>query len=130
MSLVAGGPGSGIESRSMTPRKAATGEKDAFVQRLTRIVVGALRDVERTHGEPDAYATSVAKRIAAQLWGLSDPHRHRDMAAWVRHCRGQLGVSQRELAARIGVSQVTVARWETGVMAPTPEHQAALKQLL
>lgn len=131
MSLVVGGEsGSGVESCSMTPRKAATGEKDAFVQRLTRIVAGAVRDVERTHGDPDRYATSLAKRIATQLWGLADPGQHQCVAAWVKHCRGQLGVSQRELAARIGVSQVTVARWETGIMAPNLEHQTALKQLL
>lgn len=120
-----------LESCSMAAgRKAATSEKDAFVRRLTRIVQGALRDVERTHGDPETYATSVAKRVATRLWGLVSPDQHRDTAAWVKHLRGQLGVSQRELALRLDVSQVTVARWETGAMSPTPEHQDALRRLL
>ena len=120
-----------LESCSMAPRKAATSEKDAFVQRLTRLLLGAMRDVERTHpGDAETFAPSVAKRVATALWGLADSDQHRDMIAWLKHVRGQLGVSQRELGSRLGVSQVTVARWETGVMLPTQEHQDAIRKLL
>ncbi len=33
----------------------------------------------------------------------------------LRSLRRQLGMTQRELAKRLGVTRITVARWETGV---------------
>lgn len=118
------------EATVMT-RGPATSEKDAFVQRLTRILVGAIRDVERTHeGDPATFASSVAKRVATQLWGLTNRDQHKDMIAWLKHARGQLGYGQRELAEKLGVSRVTVARWETGHMLPTQEHQDAIRRLI
>ncbi|MEW6280219.1 MAG: helix-turn-helix transcriptional regulator [Candidatus Eremiobacterota bacterium] len=110
--------------------KPGTREKGEFVDRLTRLIHGALRDVERAHGDVERYASSVAKRVATQLWALASPDQHADTAAWVRHIRGQLGISQAELGRRLGLSQVTVARWETGVHEPSAEHQEALRGLL
>lgn len=37
----------------------------------------------------------------------------------VRRARRAADLSQRDLAARLGVSQSTVARWETGQSSPT-----------
>ena len=39
---------------------------------------------------------------------------------WLQALREHHHWSQRELARRIGVHQVTVARWETDVMNPSP----------
>jgi DNA-binding transcriptional regulator YiaG len=45
----------------------------------------------------------------------------------VRRIRERLRLTQRELARELGVSRVTVARWETGVYA-IPEPTARLLQ--
>ena len=38
--------------------------------------------------------------------------KHRWTRGVVKHLRARLNFTQQELAARVGVSQVTVARWE------------------
>ena len=43
--------------------------------------------------------------------------------------RLRLGLTQTELAAAIGVHQVSVARWETGGITPMPIVQQALADL-
>lgn len=40
----------------------------------------------------------------------------------LRELRKQAGLSQAELADRIGVHQVSVSRWETGLNDPSLEH--------
>ena len=44
----------------------------------------------------------------------------------VKALRSRLGISQNELAQRLKVTASTVARWEQGVMKPSP---MAVKQL-
>lgn len=44
--------------------------------------------------------------------------------------RDEVGLSQAELAERIGVSQQTVSRWESGMAIPQPERVVALAKLL
>jgi transcriptional regulator with XRE-family HTH domain len=51
-------------------------------------------------------------------------------AADLRYARRALGLSQRALATRLGVTQATVARWETGHPIQHPEIlRLALVQL-
>lgn len=40
----------------------------------------------------------------------------------IRHARSERGLTQGELAARLGVSQSTISFWENGAEAPTVEH--------
>lgn len=42
----------------------------------------------------------------------------------MRHIRGQLGITQEEFAARLGVGRVAVARWETGAQSPRRHLEA------
>jgi transcriptional regulator with XRE-family HTH domain len=44
--------------------------------------------------------------------------------------REEVGLSQKELADRLGVSQQTVSRWESGTAIPQPERLSALAKLL
>lgn len=46
----------------------------------------------------------------------------------VKALRTSLRLKQEELAERVGVSRVTISRWENGVWAVSPEHQEKLDQ--
>jgi|AGTN01.1.fsa_nt_gi Predicted transcriptional regulator len=101
--------------------------KDEFISHLTKVVRGAIKETERAHGAilPD----SVAKRIAAQLWGDTRSNAHKDPQKWIRHVRSSLGVTQTEFANMLGTNQVTVARWETGVSNPSPYYRKAIEDV-
>ena len=47
----------------------------------------------------------------------------------IRAIRGWFNLSQTELAEMLGVSQNTVARWETGTRTPSRMATTALKRL-
>jgi len=59
----------------------------------------------------------------------SDPARSLLTPGTVRRIRRTADLSQRELAAELGVSQTTVARWETGKAAPDLETLARMAAL-
>ncbi|MBI3926907.1 MAG: helix-turn-helix transcriptional regulator [Armatimonadetes bacterium] len=88
-----------------------------FLERLKRIVSGAIKQVRQAHGDP-VDAGSVAKRIAAELWARTGETAHPNPAAWVRHVRGQLGLTQEEFAGVLGVRRETVTRWENRERSP------------
>jgi transcriptional regulator with XRE-family HTH domain len=44
--------------------------------------------------------------------------------------REEVGLSQSELAVRVGVSQQTVSRWESGLVIPQPDRVSALAKIL
>ncbi|GAA0579253.1 helix-turn-helix domain-containing protein [Caenispirillum bisanense] len=48
----------------------------------------------------------------------------------VRHLRATLGLTQKDLAERLGLSQCTVSRWERGTTRPDPETRRRLQDLL
>jgi DNA-binding transcriptional regulator YiaG len=102
--------------------------KEEFVRSLSRVIRGSIIDVAKMHGElmPD----SIAKRVSAQLWGQRRSQGHLDDATWVRHVRGMLGLTQRELARKLHTTQVTVARWESGVSHPSRPFRLALEELV
>ncbi|MEB3366740.1 helix-turn-helix domain-containing protein [Saccharopolyspora mangrovi] len=50
----------------------------------------------------------------------------RALGAELRECRIAAGLTQHQLAARIGVSHVSVSRYETGTRSPQPEDVAQL----
>lgn len=50
-----------------------------------------------------------------------------DAAAWARHVRQRLGLSQLEFSRRIGVSVAIVRDWEHGRKAPTGPARALLR---
>jgi putative transcriptional regulator len=52
-----------------------------------------------------------------------------DAAAWVRHVREQLGLSQQAFARRIGVPVDTVRNWEQGKRLPRGPSRALLRIL-
>lgn len=58
-----------------------------------------------------------------------DADARRDAAAWVRHVRKKLGLSQRAFAARIGVPVDTVRNWEQGKRLPRGPARALLRIL-
>lgn len=52
-------------------------------------------------------------------------------AARIRRCRREvLHLSQRGLAARLGVSAVAVSKWERGVCTPSLDQAVGLSRLL
>lgn len=52
------------------------------------------------------------------------------IAARLREHRRCSGLSQQEAAARVGVTQGTWSRWESGKHAPKAEHLGPLSELL
>ncbi|MHB8577613.1 MAG: ATP-binding protein [Dehalococcoidia bacterium] len=52
-----------------------------------------------------------------------------DRGAWVQRLRTALGLTQEQLAARLGVAFSTVNRWESGRSRPSPAAVRALLQL-
>jgi transcriptional regulator with XRE-family HTH domain len=48
----------------------------------------------------------------------------------VSHRREELGLTQGRLAERMGVSQQTVSRWESGLAIPPPDRLVALAKVL
>lgn len=67
------------------------------------------------------------KRAAYQWGALARTAVRADGAARCRKC---LGLTQADFADAVGVGRVTVARWETGVIRPTPRHVAVMLDLL
>jgi len=47
----------------------------------------------------------------------------------VKRIRKKLGLTQASMAAKLGVTVTTVARWEIGVRSPRGEHVEKLRQL-
>jgi DNA-binding transcriptional regulator YiaG len=43
----------------------------------------------------------------------------RSLSAWIKEIRGQLSLSQEDLARQIGISYTTVNRWENGLSKPS-----------
>jgi predicted ATPase/DNA-binding NarL/FixJ family response regulator/DNA-binding XRE family transcriptional regulator len=60
---------------------------------------------------------------------VNEPRDAESVAARLRILRGSLGLSQEQLARRIGVSFATVNRWESGRTHLSPRAMAALAQL-
>lgn len=114
-----------IENRVLRCRRTdMETTKESYIRHLSKLVSGAMKEVERAHGQ--LLPESVAKRVAAQLWGETLTRAHASDAEWIRHVRGSLGYTQAQLAAQLGTSQVTVARWETGASKPSPYYRRAI----
>lgn len=47
----------------------------------------------------------------------------------IRALRSRLGLTQMEMAARIGTTVTTISRWETGARSPTGLYDRALREL-
>lgn len=101
--------------------------RQRFHVHLCKLITGAMRECQRAHGEIDP--GSVAKRVASQLWAETSPTGHHDLPAFVRHVRGQLGLTQEEFAARLGVRRLAVTRWEAGAAVPRPTMQTRMVEL-
>ena len=98
-----------------------------YVEQLKRLIAGAVKSSMDAHGKVDP--GSVAKRVAGQMWARTMPKGHSDLAAYVVYVRGELGLTQQELADTIGCHQVTIARWESGEQAPRGKRLVALRSL-
>ena len=48
----------------------------------------------------------------------------------LKQCRKKQGVSQAELASRLGVTQQAVGKWESGKSSPDPSTVARIAELL
>lgn len=110
----------------MKPWDMADPHREEFLRRLQRVVAGAVKACRDAHGKVDP--GSVAKRVAAQLWAELDLVAHPDTGSWLRHLRGTVGVSQAELAAKLGLTQDRVSKWESGKHSPRPETVATIKE--
>jgi putative transcriptional regulator len=53
-----------------------------------------------------------------------------EIASLVRELRQRLELSQEQLAAQLGVSYLTVSRWENGHTNPSPMAQKLLENLV
>jgi predicted ATPase/DNA-binding NarL/FixJ family response regulator/DNA-binding XRE family transcriptional regulator len=60
---------------------------------------------------------------------VSEPRDAESVAARLRFLRGSLGLSQEQLARRLGVSFASVNRWESGRTQLSPRAKAALAEL-
>ena len=56
----------------------------------------------------------------------TDPDRGEDLASRIREARTGAGLTQRALAALVGVASHTISCWESGRTKPSPEHLAAI----
>jgi transcriptional regulator with XRE-family HTH domain len=54
----------------------------------------------------------------------------RRFAKALQRARGECGMSQRDLAAALGVSQASVSQWLLGQTAPRPERVATIERVL
>ena len=54
----------------------------------------------------------------------------RPFRLYIAEWRTHRGLTQQELADRLGTSDVTVSRWETGKRRPDPDAQAAIAEAL
>ena len=97
------------------------------MEHLKRLIAGAVKSSLDAHGKVDP--GSVAKRVAGQMWARTMPKGHPDLASYVVHVRGELGLTQQELADTLGCHQVTVARWESGEQVPRGKRLEALQTL-
>lgn len=79
--------------------------------------------------EDQAFPDCLARDIASLLWQKTEPLSHKDLASFVWHVRGSLGLSQRAFAEQLGTHQVTVARWESGRSKPSPLYLRQLTAL-
>jgi len=55
---------------------------------------------------------------------------HEDFSRKLKLWRVQNGLNQQALATKLGVSQVTISRWEREIDAPTPRHMREITGLL
>ena len=62
---------------------------------------------------------------------MNDHHPQPDLvlAAWIRAARRGAGLSQAELAERLGLAQSSVSQWEKGVTQPSTRHMLTLLQM-
>ena len=62
---------------------------------------------------------------------VAAPDHAKPLTGWrIRARRQVLGMSQYDLAARMGVSRPAVAQWESDAYRPTDEHMARLREVL
>ncbi|MDA1095814.1 MAG: helix-turn-helix transcriptional regulator [Chloroflexi bacterium] len=54
----------------------------------------------------------------------------RDVTATVRNLRSQLGLTQEQFAAKVGVTWSTVNRWENGRGKPSPLARQKIEELV
>lgn len=102
--------------------------KAQYLDRVGKIVRGCIQDCLNQHGSIDP--GSLAKRITASLWGHSQPDGHPDLGRWMKHRRGELDLSQSELAAKLGTTQVQISKWESGRIAPGSEWSRKIQEAL
>ena len=48
----------------------------------------------------------------------------------LKEIRASLGISQMKLAAKVGVSLLTVQLWEQGISSPNPENRKKLEMMI
>jgi transcriptional regulator with XRE-family HTH domain len=62
---------------------------------------------------------------------MNDHHPQPDVAlgAWIRAARRQAGLSQVELAERLGLAQSSVSQWEKGITQPSTSHMLTLLRM-
>jgi transcriptional regulator with XRE-family HTH domain len=65
-----------------------------------------------------------------KLQPRADRPLHQNLGERIRTARSQIGLTQAELAKKLGVSAGAVGQWETGMAAPATERLAALAELL
>ena len=61
---------------------------------------------------------------------MATPEQRRRFGKALERARGECGVSQRDLATALGVSQASVSQWLLGQTAPRPERVAAIERVL
>ena len=61
---------------------------------------------------------------------MATPEQRRRFGKALQRARGECGMSQRDLATALGVSQASVSQWLLGQTAPRPERVAAIERVL
>lgn len=100
--------------------------RNEFQLRLTRMVAGAMKQCRDAHGHVDA--GSVAKRVAAELWGLTSPKGHPHGGRFLRHLRGRLGWSLDSMAGALQVEPSELRAWEND--SPPPDILQRARDLI
>lgn len=132
-----------VLSRALTDRGSVdVRDLDAILQAAHETREHRLRyQLGDPYAESRARCIDICTRLRAELTDLSAQFREilsragQSNQRWVvgtriRAARRQAGLTQADLAEKLEVHQATVARWEAGVLVPTPRHRRRLADLL
>lgn len=110
-------------------RRKTLGLTQRELARQLGVTAGTVRNWELGHTRPGLRQTPQAADFLGRFM-LFRPGKRLDFPVGLLLVRRRLGLSQGELAARLGVDESTVWEWENGNHRPSPKHQKSLDAMI